>query len=157
MECCSWLQLHPVIVPSLMKIVELLRDFLVRMINTSRKASESSSKTRVRWVGLKVNMVSPNSGHRFASDDMEFSYCMQLSIYCDSSQVWSNKSNREAAEEGIHISFRWEQLLVTISLDKREQSMNSRRINSEPRERLMKYLILIVIFLINDLVLHIGT
>ena len=52
MECCSWLQLHPVIVPSLMKIVELLRDFLVRMINTSRKASESSSKTRVQWVGL---------------------------------------------------------------------------------------------------------
>ena len=87
----------------------------------------------------------------------ELSYSMQLSIYCDSSQVWSNKSNREAAEEGIHISFRWEQLLVTISLDKREQSMNSRRINSEPRERLMKYLILIVIFLINDLVLHIGT
>ena len=157
MECCSWLQLHPVIVPSLMKIVELLRDFLVRMINTSRKASESSSKTRVRWVGLKVNMVSPNSGHGFASDDMELSYSMQLSINCDSSQVCSNKSNWEAAKEGILISFRWEQLLVTISLDKREQSMNSRRINSEPRERLMKYLILIVIFLINDLVLHIGT
>ena len=155
MECCSWLQLHPVIVPSLMKIVELLRDFLVRMINTSRKASESSSKTRVRWVGLKVNMVSPNSGHRFASDDMELSYSMQLSIYCDSSQVWSNKSRGSGRRDSYILQMG--AVTISLSLDKREQSMNSRRINSEPRERLMKYLILIVIFLINDLVLHIGT